>query len=70
MLNNLLFLSKGLQIALVCVVVCIIMILARIAAMNDELKTLKAKQLECVQHDEFMEFFRSYWLEMASGGAL
>lgn len=68
MLNNILFLSKGLQLGLLLIGVCLLLMLSRIAAINEELVALRRKQSECVDHDEFMEFFRSMWLEMSSGG--
>lgn len=65
MLQNIIFLSKGLQIALFVIMIFIILIFSRISSLQDEIRHLEKRQSQFITHDNFSKFFRKLWIDMS-----
>jgi predicted Holliday junction resolvase-like endonuclease len=69
-LNNLLFLSQGVQVAVFLLFIALIMVFMKVAKLEQRLKNTEDHLIHYITKEDYFETFNNMWEEKAQGGDL
>ena len=60
-MNNLVFLSHGIQIAIFVLLLALVLVFIKGASLEHRLKNMEYNMMQYVTHDDYMETFNNMW---------
>jgi len=69
-MNNLMFLSQGMQIAMLLLLVGLVLVFLKSSTLEQRIKNMEDNATQYVSYEDYMETFNNMWDEKSMGGSV